>query len=342
MYQREFEKRARIGIVGVGSHTYRNLLPALHFLPVELVAMTSRGQEKLRRTASEYGCRTYPTARDMYEQEALDGVIISVSPQLHPELALEALSYGVNVFMEKPPAMRADQIKQLLAARGDRVVSVGFKQAFTPGAIKAREVVAEGTLSPLQSVLGVYPMTLPENGPEVLASGAFTNWLGNGVHPLSMMLSCAGPIRRLCAHRGKNGQGLVAMEFESGAFGNLHLAQEPAPIESYHFYGGDWRLSVENTDQITFDRGIPFEYAYTNNFAPAGFDSGSVVWRPQNCLATLENKSLFMQGMVAELDEFLRAVLGGAQTRWTSLEFALQVMNAYEAVLTSQGSWIDP
>ena len=75
MYQREFEKKARIGLVGVGSHTYRNLLPALHFLPVELVAMTSRGQEKLQKTAAEYGCRTYATAKEMYENEQLDGVV---------------------------------------------------------------------------------------------------------------------------------------------------------------------------------------------------------------------------------------------------------------------------
>ena len=52
MYQREFERKARIGLVGVGSHAYRNLLPALHFLPAELVAMTSRGQEKLQKTSS--------------------------------------------------------------------------------------------------------------------------------------------------------------------------------------------------------------------------------------------------------------------------------------------------
>lgn len=133
MYQREFERKARIGLVGVGSHAYRNLLPALHFLPAELVAMTSRGQEKLQKTAAEYGCRTYPTAKEMYENEELDGVIISVSPQMHPELAIEALSHGVNVFLEKPPTMRASQVEEMIAARGDKIAAVDFKKAFTPG-----------------------------------------------------------------------------------------------------------------------------------------------------------------------------------------------------------------
>ena len=341
MYQREFDRKARIGLVGVGSHTYRNLLPALHFLPAKVVAMTSRGQERLRRTAEEYGCRAYATAREMYENEALDGVIISVSPQMHPELTLEALEHGVNVFMEKPPAMCASQIEQMMAAQGDRVVSVGFKKAFTPGAQKAREILADGGYGALQSVLGIYQMTLPEDGPGVLARMAFTNWLGNGVHPLSLMLSTAGPAKRLMAQRAENGAGAVLLQFESGAFGTLHLAQMPMQVESYHFFGGDWRLSIDNTDHIELDRGIPFEYGYTTSFAPPGTDSGAVVWRPQNCLASLENKSLFMQGIVDELREFLDAVLDGAPLRCSSLAFALQVMRAYEAALVSEGAWID-
>ena len=38
-YQREFERRLNVGVVGVGSHAYRNILPTLHFLPVRLVAL---------------------------------------------------------------------------------------------------------------------------------------------------------------------------------------------------------------------------------------------------------------------------------------------------------------
>ena len=48
MYQREYEKRIRVGLIGAGSHAYRNLLPALHYLPVKLVAICNRGREKTR------------------------------------------------------------------------------------------------------------------------------------------------------------------------------------------------------------------------------------------------------------------------------------------------------
>ena len=29
-YQREFERVLRVGVVGLGSHSYRNIMPALH------------------------------------------------------------------------------------------------------------------------------------------------------------------------------------------------------------------------------------------------------------------------------------------------------------------------
>ena len=129
MYQREYTEKIKVGIVGTGSHTYRNLLPALHYLPVELKALCNRGEEKLRQTAREYPCNLYTDAEIMYSQEDLDAVIISVSPQMHPELAIRALRHGLHVFMEKPPAMTAQEVREIMRERKDRVVSVGFKKA---------------------------------------------------------------------------------------------------------------------------------------------------------------------------------------------------------------------
>lgn len=67
---------------------YRNLLPALHYLPVHLTAICNRGEDKLNRTIEEYNCPGYRTPKEMYENEDLDAVIIAVSPFMHPELAL--------------------------------------------------------------------------------------------------------------------------------------------------------------------------------------------------------------------------------------------------------------
>lgn len=341
MYQREYKKKIRVGLVGAGSHAYRNILPALHYLPVTLKAVCNRSQERLAGMEEEYVCHFYTSVQEMYGQEDLDAVLLCVSPQMHPSLALEALSRGLHVFMEKPPAMSADEVRSLIQARKDRIVSVGFKKACMPAAVKAREIAASPDYGGAESILAVYPMSLPREGERVLERKEFTNWLGNGCHPLSFMISLGGTVRAVTALCGKSGQGSVILEFDNGMMGNLYLAGGPHPIEQYQIFAPGWNLRIENSDTVILNRGIPFEYAYTDNFAPEGDRHGAIVWRPQNCLATLENKALYIQGIVPELELFCHAVLNGEDVGATSLELALEVMKVYEAALRSEGRRIE-
>ena len=104
-YQRDFDHKVRVGVVGVGSHCYRNILPTLTYLPMELVAMADPQVELAEKTARQYGAiPAYSSAAEMYRSEHLDGVIMAVSARLHPPLSMEAFASGLHVWMEKPPA----------------------------------------------------------------------------------------------------------------------------------------------------------------------------------------------------------------------------------------------
>lgn len=345
-YQREFDKRLKLAVVGVGSHCYRNILPALHHLPVELVAFCDLDEDVMRRTAREYGVsRCYKESKELYEKEKLDAVAICVGPRQHPALASEAFEAGVHVWMEKPPAMRASEVEELIRARGDRVGMVGFKKAFMPATRKAIELMVEGDYGPVRSVLGVYPMDIPRDGAGTLERGEITNWLANGCHPLSFLLAVGGPVAAVATHRSGKGGGALVLEFESGAVGNLHLADGASasqPVELYAVFGSRGHLTIENGQRVALHRGIPFKYGRTTSFAPPGEDSGAVVWEPQTMLGTLENKSAFVQGTYEELRVFCELVLGERKARRgraepSCLEFAHHLMEVYEAALLSQG-----
>ena len=102
---------------------------------MRLTALCDRDLELARRTADEYrvqGC--YGNAAEMYRNEELDAVFLSVSPRKHPQLACEALDAGLHVWLEKPAAVRAADVEIMLQHRGDRVVVVGLKKALLPGA----------------------------------------------------------------------------------------------------------------------------------------------------------------------------------------------------------------
>ncbi len=342
-YQRDFDRRLRVGIVGLGSHAYRNILPALHYLPVELVALCDINESVLQRTANEYGVRSvFTETKRMYAEIELDAILICVGPQHHSRLAIEAMEAGLHVWMEKPPAMRAEEVKEVIAARHDRICSVGFKKAYMPATRKACELLSLDEFGSLRSILAVYPMTMPRDGRRMLESGNYHNWLANGCHPLSFMIATGGHVREVTSLLGPGEEpvGVVFLQFANGASGVFHLAGGAArgqPIERYDLYGDGKAISIENSVRISYQRGVPFQYQTQRAFTGPGTDTGSVTWEANHNLATLENNAIFVQGIFDELLDFCSAVLESRKLRIADLEFALHVMQVYEAALCSDG-----
>ena len=342
-YRREYDRKLRVALIGVGSHAYRNVLPALHHLPVTLVALCDLDVELAARTAEEYGgIAVYADAGEMYADLPLDAVLICAGPRQHPTLAVQALSAGVHVWMEKPPGVTAADVEKIAAAAGDRVCAVGFKKAHMPAVRKAKELISLPEFGALRSILAVYPMTIPRDGDGVLARGELTNWLANGCHPLSLMLELGGRVAAVRTLRGPEVEavGSVHLEFTSGAVGTFFLAggaPSGYPLERYEFFGDRHSVTIEDSVRVSYHRPAPFDYARQRDFTAAGTETGTVVWQAEHRLATLENTALFVQGIFNELLEFCDAVLEGRGVRTGDLRFALHLMRIYEAALHSDG-----
>jgi len=340
-YQREYDQRLNVALVGIGSHSYRNILPALHFMPIRLVALCDINESLAKMTAEEYGIKNiYTNAADMYAKESLDAVFLCVGPGLHSQLAIEALDAGLHVWMEKPPAMRVTELEEIKHHANQKVVVVGFKKAFMPAASKASELIQTDAIGQLATISAEYPCSIPEDGESVLQKREFTNWLGNGIHPISFMVRLGGTVDAIYTHRAPYGGGALMLEYSSGVLGVMHFGAwggYSSATERYSLIGNKGAVIVENTTRVSLHRGIPFEYDRTTSFAPSGLDSGTVVWEVQNRLATLENNNLFTQGIYNEIFYFCDHILSGESPKIGSLDFSLEVMRIYEAALLSHG-----
>ena len=112
----------------------------------------------------------------------------------------------------------------------------------------------------------------------MLESGRFTDWLANGVHPLSLMIRAGGPVEAVYCHPAPNGGGAVVLEYRSGVMGILHLwawAGYAAASERYSFVGKQGAVIIDNSVRVSLHRGIEFVYGRTTSFAPPGTDSGT-------------------------------------------------------------------
>ena len=340
-YQRNYQSRLQIGLIGVGSHAYRNILPALHYLPVRLKAVCDINLDLARKTAEEYGSvNAYATPAEMYRQEKLDAVLICVSPQLHPSLACEAFAANLHVWLEKPVAMVASEVEEMIRHRKYRVCVVGFKKAFMPVAQKAFRLLDKKEYQPITSILAQYPVRIPAEGKSILSERKFTDWLGNGCHPISLLVAVGGKVESVTTLRNPGSASICALRFANGIIGNLHAdsgAGNSQPSERYTIYAHHITLTMENCSRLILQRGVPFAYGKSVTCLEGNEESGAVIWEPQNTLATLENKALFTQGIFAELDSFCRQVESGQREWIGSLEFSLEVMKIYEAALRSDG-----
>ena len=339
--QRNFEKKLNVGVVGVGSHAYRNILPTMTFLPVSLAAVCDIDLQRAKTTASQYGASAaYADARTMFANENLDAVFLCTPPHTFTELTCNAFDAGLHVWLEKPPGLNVSEVEQMIRSRKDNAAVVGFKKAFMPSTEKVIEIFSTETYAPLTSLLAVYPMTLPANGKQVLREFEHTNWLQNGCHPLSLLIAVGGDVSAVTVHRGKRAGGVCVLEFASGAIGNFHLA-DSQPLENYSFFGNSCRVVIDSDLSVTLQRGILRNLGRKPTYAPEGFDSGAIVWEAQNCVATLENKALFKQGFYNEMRYFCDCALESKPAEKGSLEFALEVMKVYEAGLMSEGDRIE-
>jgi predicted dehydrogenase len=74
----------------------------------------------------------------------LDAVVIAVPDPAHRSAVLTALTAGVHVFCEKPLGVSLAEIDEIRAARGDRVVQVGYMKLHDPAVERMVERLADG------------------------------------------------------------------------------------------------------------------------------------------------------------------------------------------------------
>jgi predicted dehydrogenase len=153
--ERKMSDQVRVGQVGLG-YWGRNL--ARVFDDVADLRWLCDASESLR----EEFARRYPNARvtgdfeEMISSGELDAVVIATPVPTHFPLARQALEAGLNVFVEKPPAMRVWEMEELiaLAEAGGLVLMPGHLLLYHPGVQKLKELVDTGELGDVLVVYG--------------------------------------------------------------------------------------------------------------------------------------------------------------------------------------------
>jgi predicted dehydrogenase len=216
---------ARIGQAGLGAWG-ANLVRNVDDL-AELVWICDASQERLDTAARRYpGARATVDFAELLADPELEAVVVATPVPTHYELARAALEAGKHVFVEKPPAMRAAEMEELvrIAAERSLVLMPGHLLLYHPGVHKLKELVDSGDLGEVLCVYG--------NRQNLGTIRTNENALWSlGVHDLSVILHLIGEEpAEAWAHGnafltpGVEDVVFCYLRFPSGKIAHLHLS----------------------------------------------------------------------------------------------------------------------
>jgi predicted dehydrogenase len=180
---------------------------------------------------AEFAAR-YPNARvtasfeEMLADDDLQAVVIATPVPTHHPLAKQALEAGKHVFVEKPPAMRAAEMEELVGLAEERglVLMPGHLLLYHPGVQKLKELVDSGELGDVLCVYG------NRQNLGIIRTNENALW-SLGVHDLSVILYLIGeqPSQAVAngnafLNAGVEDVVFCYLQFPSGKIAHMHLS----------------------------------------------------------------------------------------------------------------------
>ena len=141
---------AVIGVGNMGIHHARILSQISN-----LVAIADVNKQRLKEVAELYNCNSYADYNEMLENEKLDHVSIVAPTHLHKKVTIDVVNRKINALLEKPIATSIGEAKEIYKAVKNSGVkfTVGHVERFNPAVIKLKEILTNGDLGEILSII---------------------------------------------------------------------------------------------------------------------------------------------------------------------------------------------
>jgi predicted dehydrogenase len=258
----------RVAHVGVGGWG-KNVVRVVGEL-AELAWIVDVDASRLAPYADRYpSARLAATLDDPLADGSVDAVVIATPVPTHYELAKQALAAGKHVFVEKPPAMRGEEMEELveLARAGERVLMPGHLLLYHPGLRRVKELVDAGELGDVACIYG------NRQNLGVIRSNENALW-SLGVHDLSVILWLLGEEpTEVVAHgldylqEGIEDVVFCFLRFPSGKVAHMHLSWlDPHKMRKLTVVGREKMVVFDDMElerKVTVYEKAPWEPAET-------------------------------------------------------------------------------
>lgn len=191
----------KYGVIGCGVIGPTHMKANASYDHLDLVAVADLIPERAAKAAADYNvAKVYGEGKDLIDDPEVELVVLAMPTCHRKELALYAFSKGKHVLTEKPVAMNAGDVDDLIAARGDlKAACCCSRYSFITHHQVAAEFIAAGNLGALRSVYmrSYFPAAPPPAEPKpewrlkrhLNGGGFLMNW---GCYDLDYLLALCG------------------------------------------------------------------------------------------------------------------------------------------------------
>ncbi len=250
----------KLAIVGVGGMGKAHVKMAAEAEEVRLVAVCDIVEEAAKKSGEELGIPWYKDLQEMLKKESPDGVLLATPHFAHFSQAMECLSAGAHVLVEKPIALTVGEADQMIEEARRRKLTLAVGHNYRVGATTRSigQLIHTGSMGPLIRML--WSFNHHRNAAYYRAGTWRGTWKSEGggilinqaVHHLDLVSWLFGPVETVSAitdnllHPQIEVEDIASasLRFKSGAVGTLQFGLVSIP-------------GVERIEMI-FDRGAIF------------------------------------------------------------------------------------
>ena len=144
------------GVLGAANFAKEHMAPAIHAAKgADFYALATSSPEKAEPfRAFCPGLKVHPTYEALLADPEVEAVYIPLPNHLHVIWTLKALAAGKNVLTEKPIAMHAREVDQIINARDSarKLAAEAYMIVFHPQWQRAKQLVEEGAIGKVTHV----------------------------------------------------------------------------------------------------------------------------------------------------------------------------------------------
>lgn len=162
------DRKVRWGILGAARVATARVLPAMMGCRVaEVTAIASRDLTKGRAAAAQCGiAKAFGSYEELLADPEIDAIYIPLPNHMHAPWSIKAAEAGKHVLCEKPIALSAAEVAELIRVRDRTGVKIGeaFMVRSHPRWLRVRELVRSGRIGPLRTISGYFTIPLSDHG----------------------------------------------------------------------------------------------------------------------------------------------------------------------------------